>query len=230
MSTPLLFFILKTVKMFIRGKEVSILNQIKKARQLRKIPQNELAKKLDITQQAISRYENSSRTPDEKTWEKIALILQVPVEFLKGETDDPDGWDLWEKNTGYSIQEIKNEIKRIKNANHVIGDEHDLQNLIGQAVANLSGIGNTDRGILDKIARDIHSLQAELINKYEDPKKIEKLPGFEKNGNIKIRSAATKPVDFIFDDLNPDAYERALDILIQARRDLQNISNDFRLK
>ncbi|EGO9051640.1 helix-turn-helix domain-containing protein [Enterococcus faecalis] len=205
------------------------MNRIKTARQRKGISQKELADRLAITQQAISYYENGSRTPDENMWTKISHILTVPVEYLTGITDDPDGWDLWEENTGYSIQEIKNEIERMKKANHIVGNTDDLQNLIGQAVANLSGHGNTDRGIIDSIALSINKLQSDLTNRYEDPKKLSMLPNLG-DGQLKIRPGSTKTSELIFDDLSVEAYERALDVLIQARRDLQNISNDLLLK
>lgn len=226
-STPLLLFVLISVKIQFKKGGV-ILNRIKKARQLRSIPQNKLAEKLGITQQAISRYENDTRTPDEETLKEISHILMVPVEYLTRETNDPDGWELWEKASGYTIQEIQNEIDRIKKAEHVIGDPNDLQNLIRQAVANLGGIGNTDKGIIDKIASSIIKLQRDLDKKYLDPKKISKKT-LSENKEITILPASTKIEDIIFRDLNPKAYELASDILLKARRDLQNISNKLNL-
>ena len=204
------------------------MNRIKKARQLRGIPQNQLADKLGITQQAISRYENDSRTPDEEILKKMSHILTVPIEYLTGEIDDPDGWDLWERKTGYTIQEIQDEIERMKKSKHIIGDSNDLQNVIGQAVANLSGHGNTDRGIIDQIASSIIELQYDLKKKYEDPKKISAV-SVSGDKEVPILPATIQAADIIFNDLNPDAYEQALDVLIQARRDLQSISNKLRL-
>lgn len=186
-----------------------------------------MAEKLNITQQAVSYYENGSRIPDENALLDISEVLDVPIEYLKEETDDPDGWDLWVKNTGYSVEEIQNEIQRIKLANHVVGDENDLQNLIRQSVANLNGMGNTDRGIIDEIARKVVELQGVLRRKYEDPSKTAQLPSL---GKQKLRPASIKDVDLIFDDLNPDAYAKAMEVLIQTRRDLNNISNDLKLK
>ncbi|MGE6679447.1 MULTISPECIES: helix-turn-helix domain-containing protein [Bacillus cereus group] len=205
------------------------MKRIKIARQRKGISQKELAEKLNITQQAVSYYEKGSRIPDENMLLEISQILTVPVEYLTEETNDPDGWDIWEKNTGYSIEEIQSEIKRIKYANHVVGDESDLQNLISQAVANLAGIGNTDRGIIDEIARDISRLQNELNKKYEDPRKIAKLPSFEGKEGMKIYPATIKSAELIFDDLSAEAYEKAIDVLIKATRDLRKISNDLRL-
>lgn len=204
------------------------MNRIKKARQLRGISQNQLADKLGITQQAISRYENDSRTPDEEILKKMSHILTVPIEYLTGEIEDPDGWDLWERDTGYTIQEIQDEIERMKKSKHIIGDSNDLQNVIGQAVANLSGHGNTDRGIIDHIASSIIELQYDLKKKYEDPKKISAV-SVSGDKEVPILPATIQAADIIFNDLNPDAYEQALDVLIQARRDLQSISNKLRL-
>ncbi|EOO40891.1 helix-turn-helix domain-containing protein [Bacillus mycoides] len=205
------------------------MKRIKIARQRKGISQKELAEKLNITQQAVSYYEKGSRIPDENMLLEISQILTVPVEYLTEETNDPDGWDIWKKNTGYSIEEIQSEIKRIKYANHVVGDESDLQNLISQAVANLAGIGNTDRGIIDEIARDISRLQNELNKKYEDPRKIAKLASFGGKEGMKIYPAAIKSAELIFDDLSAEAYEKAIDVLIKATRDLRKISNDLRL-
>lgn len=203
------------------------MNRIKEARKRKNISQKELAEKLNVTQQAVSYYENGSRLPDEKTWSEISNILTVPVDYLTGKTDDPDGWDIWEKNTGFSAEEIKNEIERMKIAQHILGDPNNLQNLIGQAVANLDGKGNTDRGIIDSIAFQIARLQDELSSKYKDPQKIQKLPSI---GESKIRKGAIKDLDIFFDDLNVEAYSRAIEVLIKARKDLQKISNDLRLK
>ena len=202
------------------------MKRIKDARQLRGISQIKLAEKLNVTQQAISYYENGSRTPDDETLEKLSLILQVPSEYLTGETDDPDGWDLWEKATGYNAEQISKEISRMKTSHHVVGDSENLQNLIAQAVRNLDGHGNTDRGILYDIAYKITELQSDLQKRYEDPRKLNQLPG---EGTVRIRPANLKSEEIIYEDLSPSAYEKAIDVLIEARRDLQRISNELYL-
>ncbi|KKW70358.1 zinc finger/helix-turn-helix protein, YgiT family [Lactococcus cremoris] len=202
------------------------MERIKIARQKKGISQKELADLLGLTQQAVSYYEKGSRIPDEQILSVISDILNVPTEYLTGETDDPEGWDLWEDATGYTPEQIKKEIKRMKSANHIVGDDKNLQNLIGQAVSNLSGMGNTDRGILNSLVPKIIDLQHELSKKYEDPEKLDKLPHI---GEMRIRPANIRTADLIYDDLNDEAYNRAMDILMQARRDLANISSDLRL-
>lgn len=202
------------------------MERIKIARQKKGISQKELADLLGLTQQAVSYYEKGSRIPDEHILSVISDILNVPTEYLTGETDDPEGWDLWEDATGYTPEQIKKEIKRMKSANHIVGDDKNLQNLIGQAVSNLSGTGNTDRGILNSLVPKIIDLQHELSKKYEDPEKLDKLPHI---GEMRIRPANIRTADLIYDDLNDEAYNKAMDILMQARRDLANISSDLRL-
>ncbi|MDG4981976.1 helix-turn-helix domain-containing protein [Lactococcus lactis] len=202
------------------------MERIKIARQKKGISQKELADLLGLTQQAVSYYEKGSRIPDEQILSVISDILNVPTEYLTGETDDPEGWDLWEDATGYTPEQIKKEIKRMKSANHIVGDDKNLQNLIGQAVSNLSGMGNTDRGILNSLVPKIIDLQHELSKKYEDPEKLDKLPHV---GEMRIRPANITTADLIYDDLNDEAYNKAMDILMQARRDLANISSDLRL-
>lgn len=202
------------------------MERIKIARQKKGISQKDLADLLGLTQQAVSYYEKGSRIPDEQTLSIISDILNVPTEYLTGETDDPEGWDLWEDATGYTPEQIKKEIKRMKSANHIVGDDKNLQNLIGQAVSNLSGMGNTDRGILNSLVPKIIDLQHELSKKYEDPEKLDKLPHV---GEMRIRPANITTADLIYDDLNDEAYNKAMDILMQARRDLANISSDLNL-
>lgn len=202
------------------------MERIKIARQKKGISQKDLADLLGLTQQAVSYYEKGSRIPDEQTLSVISDILNVPTEYLTGETDDPEGWDLWEDATGYTPEQIKKEIKRMKSANHIVGDDKNLQNLIGQAVSNLSGMGNTDRGILNSLVPKIIDLQQELSKKYEDPEKLDKLP---RVGKMRIRPANITTADLIYDDLNDEAYNKAMDILMQARRDIANISSDLRL-
>ena len=203
------------------------MERIKIARQKKGISQKDLADLLGLTQQAVSYYEKGSRIPDEQTLSVISDILNVPTEYLTGETDDPEGWDLWEDATGYTPEQIKSEIQRMKTANHIVGDEENLQNLIAQAVKNLEGEGNTDRGIINSLVPKIIDLQQELSEKYEDPNKLSEFPKIGSSRMIPANKLYSQ--DLIYDDLNAEAYSKAVNILIQARRDLANIVNDMRL-
>lgn len=204
------------------------MNQIKKARNMKNMSQSELARRLNITQQAISYYEKGLRIPEKEIWDDLSYVLDVPVEFLKGEINDPEGWKLWEDTTGYSRKQIEAEISRMEKANHIIGDSTNIQNVIGQAVANLDGYGNTDKGILDHTASTLGVIMDNLSDQYKDPVKLKKLES-DPNSSIRIIPANTSTSELIYDDLSPEAYEKAMDILQKARTDLRKVSLELDL-
>lgn len=55
---------------------------IKKFRENKKLTQDELAEKLNVTRQAVSNWETEKTQPDIDTLQKIAQILEVSVEEL----------------------------------------------------------------------------------------------------------------------------------------------------
>ena len=60
------------------------MNRIKELRQKNKLSQKELSKNLNITQQALSYYEQEKRVPNEPTWQALANFFNVSVDYLKG--------------------------------------------------------------------------------------------------------------------------------------------------
>ncbi len=60
------------------------MNRIKELRQKNKLSQKELSKNLNITQQALSYYEQEKRVPNEATWQALANFFNVSVDYLKG--------------------------------------------------------------------------------------------------------------------------------------------------
>ncbi|AXQ19354.1 XRE family transcriptional regulator [Lactobacillus johnsonii] len=63
-------------------------NRIKEIRQEKKLSQKDLAKKLNISQQAISLYEKGDRELKLETWQKLADFFNVPVDYLLGISKD----------------------------------------------------------------------------------------------------------------------------------------------
>ncbi len=53
---------------------------IKRLRERNHVTQEELAEKLFVTRQAISKWENGKTEPDIETLQKIAEVFQVPIE------------------------------------------------------------------------------------------------------------------------------------------------------
>lgn len=85
MTTKMLFILNNFLIMSFR-KQVNkyMSNRIKELRKLNKISQKELSKNLNITQQALSYYEQEKRVPNEATWEALANFFNVSVPYLKG--------------------------------------------------------------------------------------------------------------------------------------------------
>ena len=155
--------------------------------------------------------------------DKLALIadyFHVSVDYLLGREDDGD-LELWEEATGYSVEQIKNEMKRMRLANHILGDKNDLQNVIGQAVENLSGTGETEEGIIEGAYQGITELWRDLSKRYEDPQKIE---NFKRKGERFAVIPAN--ANIFYDDLSTETYEKIYDILTKARYELDRIKNE----
>lgn len=107
-----------------------------------------------------------------------------------------------------------------------MGSPDNFQNIIAQAVANLDGMGNTDKGILDHTASSISVICDHLNQKYIDPNKINSF----QNPTLTIFPANTEISKLIYDDLNPEAYQKAINILQKARNDLKKIPFNLDLK
>lgn len=60
------------------------MNRIKEVRQKMGLSQEELANKVNLSNQVISFYESGKRTPKEATWQKLANYLGVSVPYLQG--------------------------------------------------------------------------------------------------------------------------------------------------
>ena len=60
------------------------MNRIKELRQSKGLTQAELAQKVDISEQAVSFYENNRRKPKIETWNRLADFFNVSVPYLQG--------------------------------------------------------------------------------------------------------------------------------------------------
>lgn len=64
--------------------------RLKKARQRKKLTQEELAKKLKTTKGTISNYENGHSSPSNEMLKDLADVLDVSTDYLLGRTDNPN--------------------------------------------------------------------------------------------------------------------------------------------
>lgn len=62
--------------------------KIKQLREQQGFSREELAKKLDLSYWAISKYETDNRVPDTETIKKLALLFGVSIDFLYGHEDN----------------------------------------------------------------------------------------------------------------------------------------------
>lgn len=81
-------------------------NRIAELRKEKGLSQGELAKKTNLTRQAISLYEIGKREPKIRTIRQLASFFNVTTGYLLGLSDDRTGWKTVEKETGLSKQDI----------------------------------------------------------------------------------------------------------------------------
>ncbi len=192
------------------------MNRIKELRIEQKKTQKDAADFLGMSEQVLSYYERGKREPKLKTWEKLAEYFGVPVPYLMGISNDRDGWDEWSKNTGYSIDEIKNEINRLLESGRISKNE-DIQKQIGYAVRSLEGDIPTATNAVLRITttklRDVRNFVQDsfLIS---DEKVVCKLGGtpITQRSNTRVR-----------EDMNEETYNELMKVLNTALIQIANI-------
>lgn len=73
---------------YLLGKnDIENMNRLSLLRKSHNMSQAELAEKLGVTQQTISKYENGSREPDTETLKLLSSIFNVSIDYLLGATN-----------------------------------------------------------------------------------------------------------------------------------------------
>lgn len=184
-------------------------NRIKELRLQYKKTQRDLAKYLNVSEQAIAYYEQGKREPKIETWDKLAMFFQVPTSYLMGLSNDINGWDEWAKNTGYSVEQIKNEIKRLIDTKRLDGST-DLQHQIDQAVKSLDGFSySTTQGVRKEMVFQLTRLIGNVNRAFLEPPE-------EKNG-LKVQSFKVRK------DMDEQAYNKIIDALTNAKNEIGQI-------
>lgn len=151
--------------MLLRNEVLTVLGErIKKLRKQRKITQEELGKKVNVTKVSISGYENGNRTPDTETLQKIADYFGVSTDYLLGRTDEKEY--AWDELTEKDEKDIAKRMEKLKK-DLMEGTDSDGLNYLGEPLSK-----EAIESLLD--ALEYAERQTTRINKKYTPKKYRK--------------------------------------------------------
>ncbi len=87
--------------------------KLKEIRKRKKLTQSEVAKHLEITQQAYANYENGKREPNFNSLTKLANFFDVSIDYLLDETDDPTAPNKTALSNFESTKKLLEELSKI---------------------------------------------------------------------------------------------------------------------
>ena len=95
--------------------------RIAKARMYMNLNQRELAKKANLTEANLSRYENGVREPKSAVLARLADALEVSTDYLVGLTDEKtyDSYDVGKKDEDDILLALKDLESRLKNKDSI---------------------------------------------------------------------------------------------------------------
>lgn len=165
-----------------------------------------------VSSSIIRKWESGQEQPNVDSWENLALLLGVPTSYLKGTSDDKEGWEEWAENTGYSVDEIKNEIERLEKTER-IDKSSNIQHKIDFAVKSLSGwLPTSNEGVLSYVSDKLRDIQSTVNKAFMKPRSS------DKDNDHKLKIVNTK--DYYKDirsDMDRQLYDKIMDILDNAR-------------
>lgn len=91
-----------------RGEQVLLGKRLKRLRKDKKLTQEQLGRKINVTKVSISGYENGNRSPDTETLQKIADFFDVTTDYLLGRSDNPVLTAKDEKDIAKKLENILN--------------------------------------------------------------------------------------------------------------------------
>lgn len=128
-------------------------NRIKKVRLAQHKTQKDLAKLLDVSEQAIAYYEKALREPPLRSWVKLANFLGVSVSYLQGISDYPTERSMLDDEiirnftihdpkimTAKDGEKLYKRIEELENARRLFIDDSSLKKYISLANIILNNI------------------------------------------------------------------------------------------
>jgi transcriptional regulator with XRE-family HTH domain len=162
-----------------------------------------------IDAETVQAIETGNYQPSQHEWKLLAWGLDVPEFYLSGHSNDKVGWQEWADATGYSIEQLRNEVKRLVDTGRLHGNS-DIQHQISCAVQSLDQKApTTTNGTINCVQDKL----LELLN-YIDQAFILKARGSKiKPGNWQVRP-----------DMDEKAYNQLLDMINKARYEIGQIT------
>lgn len=194
------------------------MNRIKEVRKKKGLSLQQVADAVGLGNNTISRYETGKREPKLETWKKLAEYFNVPTSYLMGLSDDVDGWKEWAKSTGYSVKQIKNEIKRLIETKR-LDSSTDVQHQIDQAVKSLDSASySTTQGVQHELVFQLTNLISKVDGAFLEPQQLN-----SKNKSV-LNMVNYKPE--VRTDMDPKAYKKIIDALTEAKYKIGQIPID----
>lgn len=199
------------------------MNRIKSLRNERNWTIKDLETKLkeigiSISSSSLIKYERGEREPKIDKYNALAEVFNVPTSYLMGVSDDINGWEEWAKNTGYSVKQIKNEIKRLIETKR-LDSSTDVQHQIDQAVKSLDSASySTTQGVQHELVFQLTNLISKVDGAFLEPQQLN-----SKNKSV-LNMVNYKPE--VRTDMDPEAYKKIINALTEAKYKIGQIPID----
>lgn len=174
-------------------------------------------KEQHINAETVQAIETGNYQPSQHEWELLAWGLNVPQFYLAGQSNDKVGWQEWAKATGYSVEQLKSEVKRLVDTGR-LDDNSDKQHQISYAVESLDGrVPTSTHGVINGVQDKLMDIKRYIGDAFIVSKYTPLSPGSEiyyvKPGDSDIRP-----------DMDEQAYKQLIDIINKARYEISQIT------
>lgn len=141
-------------------------NNILKARKDKGLSQADLAKRIGVTRQSISLYENNSREPKIDTWQKLSNVLGVSIPYLQGISSDPIEIDETIAHT-MTNRELKKIIDDYKHGNKTPEDAEKVLSAIKKSMSTTESLNQMRLRAMNQLVNSIENLDLEKMDTFE---------------------------------------------------------------
>ncbi|MGJ0736422.1 helix-turn-helix transcriptional regulator [Lacticaseibacillus rhamnosus] len=141
-------------------------NNILKARKDKGLSQADLAKRIGVTRQSISLYENNSREPKIDTWQKLSNVLGVSIPYLQGISSDPTAIDETIAHT-MTNRELKKIIDDFEHGNKTPEDAEKVLSAIKKSMSTTESVNQMRQRAMNQLVNSIDNLDLEKMDTFE---------------------------------------------------------------